>query len=47
MYWAGKKNPKPREEILVRGPVLVRKVIETFPAFPVLEPDPLHRKVSS
>lgn len=50
MYWAGKKNPKPREEILVRGPVLVRKVIETFPAFPVLEPeppDPLNRKGSS
>lgn len=30
MYWAGKKNPEPKEEILVGGPVLVRNVIETF-----------------
>ncbi len=36
MYWAGKKNPEPKEEILVRGPVWVKKVIETFHASPVL-----------
>lgn len=40
MYWAGKKHSEPKEEILVRGPVSVKKVIETFPASPVLAIEP-------
>lgn len=39
MYWAGKKHSEPKEEILVRGPVSVRKVIQTFPASSDLEPE--------
>lgn len=40
MYWAGKKHPEPKEEILVQGPVSVKKVIETFSASPVLAIEP-------
>jgi len=40
MYWAGKKHPEPKEDILVRGPVLVKKVIETFPTSAALAIEP-------
>lgn len=39
MYWAGKKNPESKEEILVRGPVFVRNVFETFPVSSIPKPE--------